>query len=150
MSNTSQRDTGSGALLAVLGGAISLYTAARYEIGTFSSMGPGMFPLLIGASIGLMGLVIAANAGRPNAEKLGDVDWRPLAAVAAALLTFAATFLFLGAIPAILALTVVASLADDKLTIARAAVYGLFLCGLVYVVFSAVLGTSLDLVRMPF
>jgi hypothetical protein len=67
-----------GALMLVIGlGAI--YEGLRYKIGTLSKMGPGFFPVAIGAVLALLGVLIAlgARSAAPAAEdKHLPAEWR--------------------------------------------------------------------------
>ncbi len=59
------RDFAAGLFFLLLGLAVA-GTASRYPIGTAMRMGPGYFPMLLGAILALLGLGIAIKALRAN------------------------------------------------------------------------------------
>jgi hypothetical protein len=104
------REVISGLVLMVGGAAYAITAYISLPLGTLRQMGPGMFP------IGLGGLLFAIGAGifGPSlyfGEKLPPINLRALAAVLAAVGAFALLIDPIGLFPAILASTVLSSLA---------------------------------------
>ena len=64
-------------LLFVAFGVFAIAYGWRYAVGTAARMGPGYFPLMISATLTLIG----ARAGRPlipqPGRSLGSIGWRP-------------------------------------------------------------------------
>ncbi len=95
-----------GVILAALGAAAAGWAAMHYDIGTLRRMGPGFFPLVLGAVLVLLGLVIALPAIARQAE-VPKIEPAPVLAVLAAIIIFALglTTLGLAAATAIAVLT---------------------------------------------
>jgi hypothetical protein len=118
----SQKDFFAGLTLAVIGGAFAL-GAREYPIGTAASMGPGYFPLLLGALLVILSVAITLGSfGKPDkSENAGAIAWKPLLFVVGA--NFAFGILLgglpsiglpaMGLMPAILALVIIATLAGS-------------------------------------
>src|ERR1700761_5098397 len=66
------RDYYGGALMMAIG-LSTAYVGTGYGVGTFSRMGPGFFPAVLGAMLALVGLGIAVNGkATSNAELVSD------------------------------------------------------------------------------
>ena len=75
-------------------GALSMYLAHNYRMGTALAMGPGYFPMWLGGILVAFGLVIGALSFRVEATGAEDEDaspwaFRPWLALPAALVAFA-------------------------------------------------------------
>lgn len=150
-----QQNVFCGLLLMVVGGSFAA-GATHYTIGDAAHMGPGYFPLLIGALLVLQGAAIAVQSmARTTQESdgLGRVAWKPLFFVIAANLVFGA---LLGGLPwlgippmglvaAVVALTCVASLADEAFDFKAVAVVATVLATLSYGVFIVLLRLQIAL-----
>ena len=80
MNLKNQTDFFSGLLFMALGVAFA-WGASKYPIGTAAQMGPGYFPLLLGALLGLLGAVIVFKAlvfETEDGGRIGPWAWRPL------------------------------------------------------------------------
>jgi len=118
----SQKDFASGLMFMVVGAAFA-WGATKYSIGTAARMGPGYFPLMLGALLALLGVIITFNAlvfERAGGDKIGKWALKPLCFIIGANLIFGVC---LGGIPpiglkplglivGIYALTFVASMAE--------------------------------------
>lgn len=96
----SQKDFYSGVMFAVVGAAFAV-GATEYTIGQASRMGPGYFPLILGALLTILGVVIALQSfasKAPDGDKIGKWAWKPLFFVLGANLVFG---LMLGGLPSI-------------------------------------------------
>ena len=139
------RDFYAGLLLTLTGGAFG-WAATRYPLGDSGRMGPGFFPLLLGALLAVLGSVMmfkvmVLQPGR--AEKVGRLAWKPLVFIIAANLIFG---LALGGLPAwgvpalglmvgVYLLTFLACLAGDRFDFKETLVLATLLAALSYVAF---------------
>ncbi|HEX7195793.1 MAG TPA: tripartite tricarboxylate transporter TctB family protein [Candidatus Limnocylindria bacterium] len=108
------KDVLAGAVFILLGGAFAL-GSLDYAIGTPLRMGPGYVPLALGlllVGIGVAVIVKGFLAG--EAEPIGDVDWRALVLITAALLFFGLTVRGLGVIGALFGSALLAALARSR------------------------------------
>ena len=100
MNIKSQKDFASGVMFMVVGAAFA-WGATKYNLGTGARMGPGYFPLMLGALLAIFGLVITFNSlvmERVGGDKIGKWAWKPMGYIIGANLLFG---LCLGGIPAI-------------------------------------------------
>lgn len=106
-------------------GVAFAWGATRYSIGEAARMGPGYFPFLLGILMALIGMVVSLKAlGKSDtgSEKIGKWAWRPLSYVILANVVFGLLLAGLpaihlpafGMIPAIYALTFIASMAQAE------------------------------------
>jgi hypothetical protein len=98
--NRDYRDIAGGLLLAAIGLGAALYASGRYDLGTLSEMGPGMFPAAIGYTLLALGLLIALPAFF-RAGVFPPVAWRELVTILAGMLLFALTVDRFGGVPAL-------------------------------------------------
>src|SRR5512133_3213166 len=145
----SQLDFFSGLLFTVVGVAFA-WGATDYQIGDSARMGPGYFPLLLGALLALLGTVMTFKAlviETPGGEKVGRFAWKPLVFIIAANLVFGVA---LGGLPrlkvpalglmvGIYALTFIACLAGDRFKAKEAALLATVLAALSYLAFVVLL-----------
>jgi len=88
-----------GGLFVLIGGAF-VVGALGYERGTPLRMGPGYFPLLVGATLAALGLAIVLKglvAG--EVVSFGAVPWRAVAAIVLAVVFFGFAVRRLGFVP---------------------------------------------------
>ncbi|WBU65287.1 tripartite tricarboxylate transporter TctB family protein [Paracoccus aerodenitrificans] len=92
-------DIWGGAVLAVTGLCVAIWSGLRLDFGTLRAMGPGFFPTVLGVALAMLGVAVAVPALRRGAEpvpvRLGD-----LAAVIASILIFGLGMEWLGMVPA--------------------------------------------------
>jgi hypothetical protein len=81
------RDVLAGLLLIVIGGA-AIFIARSYHLGTAAQMGPGFFPLLLGAAIIVTGICLILQRGTESID-LDISALRPLVCVVGAPVVFA-------------------------------------------------------------
>ena len=100
----------------VLIGVAFVVGSLGYELGTPLRMGPGYFPLLVGALLAALGLAIVLK-GLVAAEVLtfGTVPWRAVAAIVLALVFFGFTARRLGFVPASAVTALVTTLASRRM-----------------------------------
>ena len=90
MNLKNQKDFFSGLLFMGIGVAFA-WGASKYAIGTAAHMGPGYFPLLLGALLGLLGGVIMFKAlvfETEDGGRIGPWAWRPFGWILLANLLF--------------------------------------------------------------
>jgi len=143
------RDMLAGAILVVLGGWIAFYAWQTYTIGMWRRIGPGMFPLIVGMGMAAIGLMVALPAAFRRGEHWPRADLRALACVLAALLAFVLVAPRFGMVPAVMALVLVATMAEAGFRPLRSLVLAVALAALAYVIFSLGLGVTLQPFRWP-
>jgi hypothetical protein len=108
------KDILAGGIFAVLGVAFATGSLA-YEIGSPLQMGPGYYPLVLGGLLVAFGLMILVKGFIAGAEEpIGDVDWRAVVLVTAALLFFGLTIRGLGLVGAMFGASVLGALARSE------------------------------------
>jgi hypothetical protein len=142
------RDIVTGAVLTLAGLIYAGYTAAKYDTGSISEMGPGMFPLGLGLMLAGFGVVIALPALRRVGEPV-EVEWRQAVAVVASIVVFGLLIRPFGLVPAVIALTLVATLGDDKLGLRGALLLAAGVTAMAALIFVIGLGMLIPLVRWP-
>ena len=101
-------------LLYIAFGSAAVAIGRGYALGTAARMGPGYFPVLVGALLVVVGLVVAARGVTAKSERLKRLAIGPVALVLAAVLLFAVTIEKLGLVIALLAVVVVGYLANAR------------------------------------
>jgi hypothetical protein len=153
----SQKDFLSGVMFTCVGLAFSI-GATNYKIGSGARMGPGYFPLVLGALLAIGGGVVMLNAlssGSEGGDRVGRIAWKPLILIIGANLVFG---LLLGGLPdvgipamglmvAIYALVVVASIAGPRFSMRSALILGTILAIGSYLTF--IIGLSLQFQVWP-
>ena len=148
---TNRRDLAGGALVTALGLGVTA-VAHGYRLGTLRRMGPGYFPLLLGAILIVTGGLIALGGMRraaPHAapRPAGSADWRGAAAVVAGLVAFAVLGRWGGLLPASFACVFLSALGDRRNRPAVAAALAAAMTLVALVVFHLVLRVQLPLLR---
>jgi hypothetical protein len=140
-----QQDFLAGLLFTLIGGAFA-WAAASYPLGNSSRMGPGFFPLLLGAKLALLGNVLMLRTAlRSSAGPKLTGTWalRPLFFILAANLVFGVALAGIpplglppvGFVAGVYLLTTVASLAGDRVRVRETALLATALAALSYVAF---------------
>lgn len=134
---TSNRDYYGGALMMVIGlGAI--IQGRQYPVGTLSRMGPGFFPVALGAILTFTGLAIivaARFAARETETAPLPAEWRGWFCIGLSIIAFVVLGKYGGLIPATFAIVFIAALGDRQNTILAAAVLALATVATCVVVF---------------
>jgi hypothetical protein len=130
-------DVLAGGIFVLIGGAF-VVGSLGYPLGTPLRMGPGAFPLLVGAAVAGLGLAIVIK-GLIAGEVItfGPIPWRAVAAITLALLFFGLTVRRLGFVPASAVTAFLTTLASRRMRLrtAVAVAVGLTLAGtLIFVV----------------
>lgn len=155
MISANRNVVGAGIILA-FGVSYAGYALASLQLGTFASMGPGMFPVCIGvalAGIGtLMMLVELRRAGTNDTATVDAwerVEWRSLGAVIAAMSAFAVVITMFGVVPAIFAIVGFAALASDRLRLRTVMLLAAGLSVACWLIFAVALKLPLALFEWP-
>ena len=140
------KDILAGGIFIALGVAFATGSLA-YEIGSPLQMGPAYYPLLLGGilvGLGLMVVVKGFIAG--EGEAIGDVDWRAVVLVMAALLFFGLTIRGLGLIGALFGASLLGALARSETSIRDVLLIAVGLTALCVVIFVVALQLRLPLI----
>ncbi|MGS2645738.1 tripartite tricarboxylate transporter TctB family protein [Streptosporangium sp. LJ11] len=130
-------DVLAGGVFVLIGGAF-VVGALGYELGTPLRMGPGAFPLLVGAIVAALGLAIVVK-GLVAGEviEFGPIPWRAVALIVLAVLFFGLTVRGLGFVPTSAVTALLTALASTRVRLltAVAVAAGLTVAGtLIFVV----------------
>lgn len=145
MTIQSQKDFLSGLLFIGCGGAFA-WGATAYSFGSSARIGPAYFPMVVGLLLALLGSVITVKSlvvKTADGDKVGPLALKPLFFVITANLVFG---LLLGGLPelhvppmglvaAIVALTLIASMAGEEFKLGEVLVLAVILAILSYVAF---------------
>ena len=113
MKITSPEDFWSG-IMFVAFGALAIYIAQDYPMGSAMRMGPGYFPTGIGIALIALGLMIGASGFRSKGEPIGAFPWRAMLFLAVGFASFAWGIDHLGFIISLAILIFLASLAGRE------------------------------------
>ena len=145
-----------GSALILFGAAVFL-AAWNYEIGELRRMGPGYFPMLLGATLCVFAALIALQGakdrilnGNHAGRKLDSgailrFRWRPLVMPLLAILLFATLLETAGFVPAVIASVAAAGLAERSNRPAQIAIIAVVTAIFTSVVFVYLLGIPLRL-----
>lgn len=134
-----RKDLLAGATFVGFGLAFAI-TSTTYEIGSALRMGPGYFPLVLGALLVLLGILIAVKgfvAG--EGDDIGPVPWKAAALIVAALLFFGFTVRGLGLVPSLLVTVFMTAMAGRRARVVPAVVIAGSLTALSVLIFVIVL-----------
>lgn len=116
-----------GGLMILLGLWVVLQ-GRTYEVGTLSKMGPGFFPVALGALLVLIGAAIAltAKGAVPAGEETHlPPEWRGWICITISIVAFVVLGKYGGLIPATFAIVFIAAMGDRKNTIKSALILSL-------------------------
>jgi hypothetical protein len=140
------RDIIAGAIFIVIGGAFATGSLA-YEIGTPLRMGPGYVPLILGVIlVGLGILIVVKGFIAGSDEPIGEVEWRAVVLIAAALLFFGLTIRGLGVVGALFGSSLLAAFARPATSAREALIISVGLTVLSVVIFIVALRLRLPLI----
>ncbi len=144
-------DVVAGALFIVFGLAFAI-GALGYELGTAVRMGPGYVPLVLGAVLVGLGVALVGTGlvsrHRPEdelAEPAGDIPWRAIVFILAAVIVFGAGIEPLGIVPILLVTTFIAAVADRSTSLRDAALIAVGLTVVCVLIFVGLLQLRLPL-----
>lgn len=142
-----KRGAGAGLLFTASGLGIAI-ASSSYRLGTADEMGPGYFPLLVGALLALVGIAILISTLGSPAEKteLGHWDLRRLGTVVGALIAFGLLVEPMGLLVAVAALVTIAATAHPQTTWKSILLLNLVLLPMTWAIFVLLLGLQFDAV----
>jgi Tripartite tricarboxylate transporter TctB family len=146
-----RRDYYGGALIVLLG-ALVTYQASRYNIGTLSRMGPGLYPVMLGVALMITGASIAftASADGENEKAAGrQPQWRGWLCITSGIVAFVIAGTYAGLLPATLLLVFISALGDRKNTLKSAIILSLIMAVVSVTVFWWALSLQLPLFTWP-
>ena len=112
----SQRDFFAGLMFLVVGLAFA-WGATDYSMGSGARPGPGYFPMMLSVLMAILGAVVIFTSLTIEVEggdPVGDIAWRPLLVVVAAIVLFAVALPRLGLIITTPLLIIVVSFASTE------------------------------------
>jgi hypothetical protein len=135
-----------GGVLMIIGGTWFSLHGLQYSMGTLRRMGPAYFPVCIGITVALFGVLLLLPAlRRPGG--FPKPEWRPMAAICIAILAFAIGIDRLGLVPATVVLTILAALAERRPPLLPTAILAVALAAIAVLVFTQGLGIPLPAFR---
>ena len=138
-----KKDYYGGGLMTLIGLA-TVAAGLRYHTGSLSKMGPGFFPVAVGALLAFVGVMIAASArnGPPadsqasgHGQRAGLPDFRGCVCIILGVLSFLLLGKYGGLIPATFSIVFISALGDRSNTVKQAALLALAMCVIAAVVF---------------
>jgi hypothetical protein len=142
-----RRDVWAGLLLIAIG-ATALLIARNYPFGTSLRMGPGYFPVMLGALLIAFGLAILAAGLRGIHRIEGSWSLRALVLLPLALAAFGVLMAHAGFVPAMLALIFTSALASSEFNFVEVLLFSLALTALCVAVFIWGLGLPFPLLAV--
>jgi hypothetical protein len=101
----------------VITGTAFAIGATNYSMGASARPGPGYFPLILSVIMAILGLIVlfkSLTIETEGGDPIGDIAWKPLAIVVAAIAVFGAALPLLGLIITVPILIVMVSFAGDE------------------------------------
>jgi Tripartite tricarboxylate transporter TctB family len=129
-----KKDFWAGLLLIAIGAA-AIFLARDYTFGTALRMGPGFFPIVLGAVLILFGLYILAAGLRDGAAVEGSWSPRALVVLPLALVLFGVLMEHAGFVPAMLVLIFASAAASTEFKFVEVLFFALGLTALSVAVF---------------
>jgi hypothetical protein len=143
------RDYYAGALMLAIGAA-TVWQGAGYRFGSLTRMGPGFFPVALGALLAVLGIAIAIGAVRKrnavDALDAAPAEWRAWACILIGVGSFVVLGKYGGLLPATFAIVFISALGDRDNTPRSAFVLAVAMCAVCVVVFWWLLQIRLPLV----
>lgn len=143
------RDIVGGALLVVVGLWFSSHAIGNYDLGTVRRMGPGMFPAGLGIPLAILGVMQMIPAFFRRGEAMPIRIWSPLF-VLGGVVAFAVMVRPFGLIPAIMAVTIISSLAELKFRPVSLTILCTSLCLIAWLTFRVALNMPFVMWNWPF
>ncbi|SIT45657.1 putative tripartite tricarboxylate transporter(TTT) family, TctB (4TM) subunit [Paraburkholderia piptadeniae] len=138
-----------GGLLLLLG-LVVVAEGWTYEVGSLNQMGPGFFPVALGAILAIIGMAIAAGARREQdtSESADDdfqPEWRGWICIVVGVVAFVVLGKYSGLLPASFAVVFISALGDRENTILSALCLATGICLFSVIVFWWALKVQLPL-----
>ena len=91
--------------------ATAILSARGYSFGSAGKMGPGYFPMALGAALGLIGAILVARSLFVAGEPVERIQVRPLSIIAIGVVLFGLLLEPLGLVVALVVVTLIAAFA---------------------------------------
>ena len=128
-------------------GAIFAYIASTYPLGTGLRMGPGYFPLVLGAILILLGLVIIIQGVvQGDLTEIGPVPWRGIILITAAVIVFGFGVRRLGLAPSLFLAVLLAAFSSERTTLVSGILMAVGLTVFCILIFVEALGMTVPLI----
>jgi hypothetical protein len=115
--HANRRDLAAGGVFILIGASFGLNAWFTLRLGEAQAMGPGYFPVVLGAVLVALGSAIALSALGKDTVPFGTVSWRGVVLVSLSILFFAVTVRRLGLGPSLFVSTLLAALASGRLSL---------------------------------
>ena len=135
-----------GGLMLIAIGAATVFIARDYPFGTALRMGPGYFPVILGALLILFGLAILAGGLRRGEQVEGSWSARALIILPLSLILFGLLMQYAGFVPAMLVLIFGSGLAGTDFKLIEMILFSVLLTALCAIVFVWALGLPYPLI----
>jgi hypothetical protein len=136
--NSYTRDYYGGALMLLIGLGAA-FKGLDYHMGSLTQMGPGFFPVALGAILALLGAAIAATAAsapRPKQiEEAKRPEWAGWICISAGVVAFVLLGKYGGLLPATFALVFISALGDRENSLLSALILAAALSVICVVIF---------------
>lgn len=147
-----KRDVCAGGLMALIGAGVAYDSAHYYDLGSLTHMGPGMFPLMIGAVLACIGVVMVAAALATAPSPVDHIaprrrEWRGWFCILAGPVLFILFGLGFGMAPATFMCVFVSALGDRTATLWGSAILAVAITGPGCLLFSYVLQLPFPIFR---
>jgi hypothetical protein len=113
MSIRAPKDFWSGVMFIAFA-AVALFAARNYSLGTAVRMGPGYFPMLLGAGLAGIGAILVVRSFIVNGEPIMPVHIVPLAGIVLAVALFGALLQRLGLVVTLAIVIAISALAGRQ------------------------------------
>jgi hypothetical protein len=135
------------AALAFVGfGLAFAVVATSYQIGTTFRMGPGYFPLVLGALLVLLGVLILVKGFlTPEGGPVGALPWKATILIVASVLFFGLTLQGLGLVPSLFVTVLLTAFAGQRPNVLVALLTAIGLTALSVLIFVVALNLRLPL-----
>lgn len=136
----------SGGLVALTGLAVTL-EARGFGLGTLARTGPGLFPMILGGALTVVGILIAVTTDEGDEHAAGRADWRGWSCILGGVLAFILVGEEFGLGPASFACVFIAAFGDRTATLRGSLLLALAAVAVAAIVFTWALKFQLPLVR---
>jgi hypothetical protein len=140
------RDVLAGLVFVGFGLAFAV-TAWTYDLGTALRMGPGMFPLILGGCLVLLGVAIVVEgvlAG--EGEAIGPIPWRGIILLTGAVVFFGFAVERLGLAPSLFVTVLIAAFSSERTSVLAAFIMAFALTAFCVLIFVQALGMPVRLI----
>ena len=136
---------GGNLLLLAIGAYFFFGSLTGLDLGTARRMGPGFFPMAIGAILCLLALIEIIATARRN-ETMNRPEYRSVLAIIGAGIAFAFGTPLLGVVPATFLTVLIAGSADPRLSLRTRALLGVIVSIVIWLIF--IVGLQLPFVAV--